>query len=303
MPVPPSGEQHVIRSGEHRAVVTEVAAALREYTVDRRDVVEPFGVEAMADGAHGSTLVPWPNRLADGRYTWDGEEHQLPLSEPKSSTAIHGLLRWRPFRAAERTPQRVVMRTTLFPQTGYPFHLDLEVEYALDGAGLTVTTTATNSGTSALPFGAGAHPYLSPGAGHIDACMVQLDAALRIDTDERQLPRATVPVAGTEYDLRAPLRIGSLRVDHAFTELARDAEGRAWTRLTGPDGATAELWVDEGYPYVELFTGDTLPPGRRRTGLGVEPMTCPPNGLGSGLDVLRLEPGASVRLQWGARLA
>jgi aldose 1-epimerase len=75
------------------------------------------------------------------------------------------------------------------------------------------------------------------------------------------------------------------------------------TRLTGPDGRSAELWVDEHHPIFEIFTGDTLRPDRRRQGLGVEPMTCPPNAFQTGEGVVRLEPGQTVTTRWGVRLA
>ncbi len=73
-------------------------------------------------------------------------------------------------------------------------------------------------------------------------------------------------------------------------------------RLTAPDGATAEVWVDEHYPIIECYTGDTLAPGRRRHGVGTEPMTCPPNPFQTGESVIRLEPGQTVTTTWGARL-
>ena len=177
------------------------------------------------------------------------------------------------------------------------------VFYRLTGEGLVVTTTATNAGDRACPYGCGQHPYLSPGSGLLDDCDLELAAGTRIATDEdRQLPVGTESVAGTAFDFRTRRRIGSLHVDFAFTDLARDREGRAWVRLWGADGRCAELWVDEGYPFVEIYTGDTLAPDRRRRGLGTEPMSCPPNALQSGEGVIRLEPGASVAAQWGARL-
>ena len=55
----------------------------------------------MCDGAHGAPLIPWPNRLADGRYSFGGTEYQLALTEPENRNAIHGLLRWRNWRARE----------------------------------------------------------------------------------------------------------------------------------------------------------------------------------------------------------
>ena len=97
--------------------------------------------------------------------------------------------------------------------------------------------------------------------------------------------------------------LGDLAIDHAFTDLSRDADGRAWERLAGTDGRNAELWVDDSYSLIQVFTGDTLAPGRRRRGLGAEPMTCPPNGLQTGEGVIVLEPGEGVTTTWGARLA
>jgi aldose 1-epimerase len=127
-------------------------------------------------------------------------------------------------------------------------------------------------------------------------------AATRLRTDERKLPAGTEPVDGTPFDFRDGRRIGDLEIDHAFTGLIRDADGLAWVRLTGADGRTAELWLDGGHPYVQVFTGDGLAPGRRRTGLAAEPMTCPPNAFASGEHLLALSPGESVTTSWGVRL-
>jgi aldose 1-epimerase len=155
------------------------------------------------------------------------------------------------------------------------------------------------------PYGCGQHPYLSPGTetpGAIDDCELTLQAATRIATDDRGLPTGRQSVAGTNWDFATGKRLGELQVDSAFTDLSRDDQGRAWVRLAGPDGHQAALWVDEHYPYLEIFTGDTLSPDRRRRGLGCEPMSCPPNAFATGTDVLGLEPGQSVTTRWGARL-
>jgi aldose 1-epimerase len=195
------------------------------------------------------------------------------------------------------------MGTRLHPLRGYPFTLDVRVEYALAPDGLTVRTTLTNLGAEPCPVGIGQHPYLSAGSARVDDCTLQLDASTRVLTDERQLPTGTEPVEGTDFDFRSPRRLGDLVVDYAFRDLTRDGDGRAWARLTGQDGRTAQLWLDEAYSLFELFTGDTLAPDRRRTGLGVEPMTCPPNAFATGDQVLALEPGRSTSATWGAQLA
>ncbi|MFD6157708.1 aldose 1-epimerase family protein [Nocardia sp. NPDC060256] len=303
MTPPPSGQQFSISSGDQRAVIVEVGGGIREFRVGGRDVLEPYDVQAMADGGRGGALIPWPNRLADGKYRFDGIDQQLPLTEPAKRTAIHGLLRWRPWQATDAQENEVTMRTTLHPRKGYPFYLDVAIRYELSDDGLTVTTTASNLGDTAAPYGCGHHPYLSPGEGGIDTAILHFDAATRIVTDpDRQLPVGTEAVGGTPFDFTTPKPLGALTIDHPFTDLARNDDGRAWVRLRGNDGAVAELWADDSYSVIQLFTADTLAPSHRRTGLAAEPMTCPPNAFQSGDGLIRLTPGATAQSRWGARL-
>ncbi len=303
MMIPPSGQQFEIVSGTQRATLVEVGGGIRAYESAGRPVLNPYPAQAMCDGAHGAPLIPWPNRLGDGRYRFDGTDQQVALTEPEKHNAIHGFLRWRPWQALEQESSRVVMGSRLYPLMGYPFTLDVKVDYRLGDDGLVVETTAINLGDQACPYGCGQHPYLSPGTGLIDDCTLTLEAATRILTDDRrQLPTGTEAVQGTQFDFRGGKRLGDQQIDFAFTDLDRDRAGRAWARLSAPDGHRAELWVDEHYPIIEIYTGDTLSPPRRRRGVGTEPMTCPPNAFQSGEGVIRLEPGQSVTTSWGARL-
>jgi aldose 1-epimerase len=299
----PSGEQFEIVLGEQRATIVEVGGGVREYAVAGREVLQPYGIDDMCDGAHGAVLLPWPNRLAEGRYEFDGERHQLALSEPAKRNAIHGLLRWRSWWAVEREPHRVVMATHLHPQPGYPFALDATVAYELGEDGLRVAIGAVNVGARACPYGAGQHPYLSPGEGTIDDCELEIPARTRLLVDERhQVPVDREPVDGASFDFREPRPIGGLAIDSGFCDLIRDAHGRASARLRRPDGARVELWVDEQHEFLQVYTADTLAPARRRRGLAIEPMTCAPNALQSGDGLARLEPGQSLSARWGVRL-
>jgi aldose 1-epimerase len=300
----PSGEQFEIRHGDHRATIVEVGGGIREYEVGGRPVLDPYPAGEMCDGAHGAPLIPWPNRLDGGRYAFDGRDYQLALTEPALGNAIHGLLRWRNWRALERAADRVVMGIRLHPESGWPFALEVSVAYSLGEGGLEVETRAENIGPGPCPFGSGQHPYLSPGAdAALDGCTLSLSAATRILTDpERQLPVAREPVEGSAFDFRSPRTIGALRIDHGFTDLERDGDGHAWVRLECPDARTVELCADATYDVIQLYTGDTLAPARRRQGLAAEPMTCPPNALASGEGLVRLEPGEGCVSRWGVRL-
>jgi aldose 1-epimerase len=301
--ISPSGAQWEISADGHRAVIVQVGGGVRAFERDGALVLDPYDVAAMCDGGHGAPLVPWANRLADGRYTWDGKTYQLALSEPAKSNASHGLLRWRPWDCLERAGDRVRVGTTLFPMPGWPFPLSVSIEYAVSASGLRVETRARNVGEVDAPFAAGQHPYLSAGGGLLDDCRLSFHAAERILVDpERSLPAGVEPVSGGEFDFSAPRRLGEQKIDHAFLGVERDGGGSAWVRLERPDGHTVALWADAAYPVLQLFTGDTLAPGRRRRGLACEPMTAPPNALASGEGIARLAPEEEWVGVWGVGL-
>ena len=291
MATTPSGEQFELALGDQHAVVTEVGAGLRAYSAGGREVLDGYPLDALADSGRGQLLIPWPNRIRDGVYRLDGREHQLPLNEPERRNAIHGLVRWSTWTVADRAADRVLLEHVLHPQPGYPFTLELRVEYALSDDGLSVRTTATNVGVESCPYGAGSHPYLA--VADVDEAVLRLPAGTVLESDERGIPVGASPVDG-ELDFRAAHPVGSVRLDHCFTDLEREEDGLARVEL---DGTT--LWVDESYPYLMVFTGDALPDAERRRSIAVEPMTCAPNAFASGDGLVVLEPGEEHAAAWG----
>jgi aldose 1-epimerase len=293
----PSGEQFELRHGDQRAVVAEVGATLRAYSTGEREVLDGFAVADWADGGRGQALIPWPNRLGDGQYEWEGENHQLPLSEPDLGNAIHGLVRWRNWTALDLSPSRATFGLRLFPTPGYPFMLGLTIEYELGDTGLRVCARAENLGAGACPFGVGFHPYLSVG-GPVDRATFTLPAGSSMTLDEHQLPVSTQPVSGTSVDFRAGRVIGDTVLDTCFCDLEPDGDGRVRATLASEESSVT-LWMGEAFEYAMVYSGDTLAPARRRQGLAVEPMSGAPNAFQTGLGLVRLEPGATHVAEWG----
>jgi aldose 1-epimerase len=292
----PTGEQHEIAAAGHRAVVTESGATLRLLEHEGRALIDGFGAGEMSAGCRGQLLVPWCNRVRDGRYSFGGRDLQLPLSEPDRGNASHGLVRWAAWTLLEHTGDAVALGHRLMPQPGYPWALELEVRYELSGAGLVVTQSATNRGDSAAPYASGAHPYLSAGPGPVDGWEVSVGARTRVLTDDRLLPVGTAPVAGTPFDLRRARLTGDLRLDDAFTDLDRDADGRTWVHLRGEH--TVSLWADARHGWLQLFTADDVGEASRRS-LAVEPMTAPADAFRSGQGLTVLAPGERFEASWG----
>jgi aldose 1-epimerase len=297
----PSGSQYCIRHGDQRATVVQVGGTLREYEVSGFPVLDGFAAHEVATAARGQPLMPWPNRLADGRYELEGETHQLPLSEPARRNAIHGLVRWAGWEALEAAAARVRLGHLLWPQPGYPFALALELAYELGEGGLTVTMTAENVGRRPAPFGAGQHPYVRAELGAVDASLLRIPARRWLEVDERQIPTGRrLSVSATAFDFSRLRPIGGLRLDTAFTELDRDPDGRARVTLERADGGRrVTVWMDDGFDYLMVFSGDTLAPAERRRSLAVEPMTCAPDAFNNGLGLRLLAPGERVSARWG----
>jgi aldose 1-epimerase len=299
--VSPAGEQHEIGHGRQRAVVTEVGATLRSYTVDGAPVIDGFGVTDMCSAGRGQVLAPWPNRLGDGRYSIDGRTGRAPWDEPERRNAIHGLVRWLPWHLHSRAQNVIVLACTLFAQPAFPWRLELVLEYRLGRDGLTVIADVTNADEVPAPFGLGFHPYITLGSPTIDGVRLTLPGQRCLVTDDRGLPTGDTIVAGSELDFTSGRRIGPTRLDTAFTDLGRGDDGEVRIDLDDTEtGRGVTVWMDHHFRYVMAYTADTVEPaGRRRQSIAIEPMTCPPDALRSGTDLVRLEPGASWRATWG----
>ena len=304
--VAPSGEQYEIRHDGYRAVVTESGAALRSLEYDGRPLLDGFGEDEMSSGGRGQLLMPWPNRIEDGAYSFDGRDLQLPLTEPTRRNASHGLARWVAWTLEEHTTSSVSLVYRLMAQTGYPWSLDLHVLYDLSADGLTVTQTATNLATAPAPYACGAHPYLTVGAGPVDDWELTLPAATRaLASAERLLPTGVEDVEGTPYDFRVSRPVKGTVFNHAFTDLDRDDDGHATVVVRGASRGVA-LWVDHGVRWLQVYTADDVPTSARRS-LAVEPMSAQANAFRTGQDLVTLAPagqdGDEFSLSWGIRAA
>jgi aldose 1-epimerase len=297
--IPPTGEQYEIVSGGRQAVITEVGATLRSYAVDGVDVVRGFAEDAIVKAGRGQHLIPWPNRIRDGKYSFAGETQQLPLTEPARGNASHGLVRYLPWALADRTPDAVTNRIRIYPQPGWPGWLEASITHRVAEDGLTVTIEATNVGDVEVPFGYGAHPYLTVGESVVDQVGLTVPAASYLEVDERLLPVRVLPVAGTDKDLRSGPGLGALNLDTAMTDLDRDEAG-CWHVVLARGDRSCELWGDATMKWLQVFTGGP----HRDGGIAVEPMTCGPDAFNPGPthdNLIVLRAGENFTGRWGIR--
>lgn len=297
----PTGDQFELTRGGSRAVITQVAAALREFSVDGVHLTEPYSDSVTPPFGDGIVLAPWPNRVRDGKWVLDGQTLQLDITEPARDNALHGLLRVAPYLVVERTESSITLAATVYPQHGYPFRVATTVTYELVDGGLRVIHTATNESGAPAPVAFGTHPFFRIGDVPTEEVTLTLHAGTRFDVDDRLNPLAEVPVDG-DFDLRGGRLVAELELDTAFGGLA--PVDRVVATLTAPDGRRVSLWQDENHGYSQVFTTRSFPKdGGLGLAVAVEPMTAPPDALNSGLGLKWLEPGETWSVEWGIQYA
>jgi len=296
----PSGVQFHIAAGGHDAVVVEVGGGLRRYAVDGVDMVDSYGTDEMSPGGCGQVLVPWPNRIRDGHYTFREQAYQLPITEISTHTAIHGLVRWVRFSPTEVAPDAVTLSCDIAAQPGYPWTLRFSTRWSVSDQGLRAEHEVTNLSPTPAPFGLGVHPYLYLPGVAVDDTVLRLPTHQRLLVDGRLLPMGAAKVAGGPFDFTEPRRLGGIQLDTAYTEVTLDGENFSSATIASPDGRRSRtIWADPQFGWWQVYTGDTLHGDRLRRSVAIEPMTCPPDAFRSGRDVVTLEPGETWRGTWG----
>ncbi len=294
----PSGEQWTISSAGHRATVAQLGGGLRHYECDGEPLVAGYPDSELAPEGSGQLLAPWPDRLADGRYTFRSTAYQLPLDEPELDNAVHGLVRWLPWECTQRHDDSVTLTCLLAPRPGYPWPLRLAVTWKVSADGLRAAHSVTNLGSHPCPFGLGAQPYVQVSGVGLRSLLLQLPVTWRLLSDERRRPRSRTQIAGNEYDFRSPAPIGELGLDATFAGVRHGADGTARSRLATPDGSRGvEVWQDSSFGWLRIYSGGAHA-GRA---LAIAPMTCPPNAFNSRESLILLEPGENWNGTWGIR--
>lgn len=303
----PTGEQFAltrqVEGFTSRVIVTEVAAALRQFSLNGIDLVEPYEESSTPPSGAGIVLVPWPNRVKDAQWMLDGQLEQLAVTEPAKGNAIHGLLRYTAYRVAEHSEHALTVSATVYPQPGYPFLLDTSVRYELVDDGLHISHTITNVGDAKAPVAVGAHPYLKIGDVPTGDLTVRVNAGTHFAVDDHLNVVSEHPVFGTPFDLRGGSRVADLQVDDGWGGVTI-VDGEGSHTLSAPDGRTVSLWGDEHFGYVQVYTSRSFhTPTASDVAIAIEPMTAPANALNSGVGLRWVAPGETWTVRWGIRHA
>ena len=291
-----SGREVVLRAGDYEARIVTVGAGLAALTYRGHELIVPHRVDECPPAYLGKVLMPWPNRVAGGAYSWEGTSYDLPVDEPTFGTSLHGFVAFQDWQIDRADASCVQLSTLIAARYSYPWTLLASARYSLDArAGLAVELSATNVGQGTAPFGVGFHPYLAVDGIRADFLELANPASIIYEANASMIPVAAHDVADFGLDFRSPARIGEAGLDHCFAGLPP----RTWTvTLRDPDSGVG-VSLSSDARWLQVYSADYID----RVGVAVEPMSCPPNAFNSGTDVVALSAGQTHTLRASIRAA
>ena len=210
-------------------------------------------------------LVPYANRIAGGRFSFDGREVQLALNFGDHPNSLHGTGWQSAWTVLESSADAAVLAQDHDGGDGWPWAWRAEQAFALDAAGLSVTLTLTNRADTPMPAGIGLHPYfaLQPGT------MLRLSAARAWLTDDLQIPNRPVP-ADHFGNWTAGASISEAGfIDHSYEGwdgLATLDRGGCSIRVSADGARDLHLYHPEGESFCCLEPVSHLPDAFNRPG-------------------------------------
>ena len=264
-----------LSAGDYCAEIRLDGAGLNSLTFNGRNLVEPF-VPLHPEKFRGDVLAPWPNRIRDGKYAYEGVEYQVPLTEPARQNALHGLVNLSLWSLLSKNTTRAELTYELPESEFYPSTLKLLTIYEISEQGLLIEIIVENIGERTAPFGVSIHPYLVA------------DSESKVDYWSLQTP--------SNLDFRYPRQIGNTFIDHAF--LVDESLKETNIEILAPSGNGVGMSYSKNLNWIQIHTADRDGGADSRRSLAVEPMTCPPDAFNSGIDLLHLLPAQIERSTW-----
>ena len=286
-----------LRSGDYQAEIRLRGAGLNFLKFQNRDLVDSYVAEDEPHRYRGVVLAPWPNRIRDGRYTFNEREFILHKNENNRGNALHGLVFDVDWSIQTKETNSVSLTTLIHANEGYPTDLVVVAKYTLSKEGLECTVDSKNLGSQSAPYGVSIHPYLiADKSSKVDQCVLTMPSHEYIEVDlDRLLPTGVSDVP-KNFDFNAGKLIGPDFIDHAF-HIDRSKKDQHVT-LVAPSGKGVKMTYSGAAKWIQIHTADREGGADSRSCLAVEPMSCPPDAFNSGVDLSVLSVGETHTMSW-----
>lgn len=267
---------HFSEAGFSCKVFPNLGGSIQELKVEGIAIIKSISLDESGLDNYRTTypsaiLFPFPNRVAQGKYSFNGEQFQLSINEPGFNNAIHGLVSDKRFTVEEVDNRSISMRYMHDSSHGFPFPYKFVITYSFSEKGLTLGFEATNLGTQSFPFGMGWHPYFE--LTNYDQCSVDFSAEKKYVNNDKMVPldseiysEECIDLTKVELDSAYKLRNGRIVLNSPHYQL--------------------QMEVPEDC-YLQLYTP------KSRTTLAIEPMTCIADAFNNRVGLRELSSGGS----------
>lgn len=238
----------ILKAGALEAALSPaLGGALLHFCADGTDLLRrtpPGATDPLAMACF--PLVPYANRIAHGRFAFDGAEHRLPLNFGDHPHSIHGFGWQAKWTAKETAATHVTLIHDHDGGMGWDWRYRAEQHVALTRSQLSISLSLWNRSDRPMPAGLGFHPYFAA------------DDATRLDFVARgvwlstpdMLPDREAPAdALRDWSKSAPI-LGESLIDNSYSgwtgsatvtrgdgrKLTLRGEGTDWLHVYRPPG-------------------------------------------------------------------
>lgn len=244
--------------------------------------------------ARGAILFPFPNRLENGTYRYEGREYQFPVDGHENGNAIHGFVKHESFKVLEKEAHEEGGHLKLaYYYSGdrnyYPFAFGLIVTFTYTSDRLDVGFDLENRGNGHMPVGFGWHPYLTLNKRPIDQLKLKLPFVSQVVLNEEKLPTGQVQ---DFMDHEEPNDIGEANFDDCYKLIMQD---HSLLYDTERELGLA-LEASQECLFLQVYTPET------RESIAIEPMNCNINAFNNQEGLMDLERGSFYHISCAIRV-
>lgn len=272
----------------------ENGGALSKLVLDDLDIIKyPLKENDFQKGYPSALLFPFPNRVKDGTYNFEGTDYQLGINEKELNNAIHGLVAFQPFKIVEHIENKSITIAYQYngENEGYPFPYTIHVTYKLSKGKLVMTISATNDGDKTMPCGFGWHPYFGFQGEVIGDMKIKIPGRNNIELSDRNIPTGE----------KTPERAGVLSLKNTFLDNLYEfrkpkTKEEIELRWKSKKLVVSQVTGNNKLNHFILYT----PPGRDC--IAIEPQSASTNALNNKEGLISLKPGKTCSFQIEVRI-
>ncbi|MFT4735817.1 MAG: aldose 1-epimerase [Algoriphagus sp.] len=270
------------RNGDFAHIDLSLGAALTQLNLNGQDVIKyPLKDGEPKKGYPSAILFPFPNRVKDGKYIFEGKEYSLEMNDLEAHNAIHGLVAFETFELISRTPSKIVAKYVYEGlNEGYPFPFELKVIYQLKESSLLFNVEVTNSGSGNMPYGFGWHPYFGFDGTAIGEMTLKAPKRRRMELNERYIPTGEYEVEKAQI-----INLKNNILDNVFAIEKEGSESEVILRFKKKKLIVSQKTGKNKLNYMVLY----IPPSRNC--IAIEPQSCNTNAFNNDEGLLILASG------------